>query len=274
VGVGVFFLLLKLHMADTNEMLLVVREGPITTIRFNRPQRYNSFIREMALDLQQEIKSCSTNGTRCLVITGEGKAFSAGQDLNEVTDPNGPTMESIVENHYNPIIKGIRNLELPVIAAVNGAAAGAGANIALACDIVVAKQSSYFLQAFSHIGLIPDSGGTYHLPRLIGFQRASALMMLGEKVSATDAELMGMIYKAIPDEEWDTYVSSLAHKLADMPTRGFALTKQALNKSLINDLDQQLDVEKKLQTLAGKTEDYHEGVKAFLEKRKANFTGK
>ena len=261
-------------MTDTNEMLLVVREGPITTIRLNRPQRYNSFIREMALDLQQEIKSCSTNGTRCLVITGEGKAFSAGHDLNEVTDPNGPSMESIVEDHYNPIIKGIRNLELPVIAAVNGAAAGAGANIALACDIVVAKKSSYFLQAFSHIGLIPDSGGTYHLPRLIGFQRASALMMLGEKVSATDAEMMGMIYKAIPDEEWETYISNLAHKLAEMPTRGFALTKQALNKSLVNDLDQQLDVEKKLQTLAGKTEDYHEGVKAFLEKRKANFTGK
>src|SRR4030095_4149915 len=253
------------------KMLITERTGSVTTIKLNRPQRYNSFIREMALNLQQERKACSTNGTRCLVITGEGKAFSAGQDLNEVTDPEGPTMESIVEDHYNPIIKGIRNLELPVIAAVNGAAAGAGANIALACDIVVAKKSSYFLQAFSHIGLIPDSGGTFHLPRLIGFQRASALMMLGEKVSATDAELMGMIYKAIPDEEWDDYISTLAHKLADMPTRGFALTKQALNKSLINDLDQQLEIEKKLQTLAGKTEDYHEGVKAFLEKRKANF---
>ncbi|MEP6795142.1 MAG: enoyl-CoA hydratase-related protein, partial [Saprospiraceae bacterium] len=177
-------------------------------------------------------------------------------------------------DHYNPIIKRIRNLEMPVIAAVNGAAAGAGANIALACDIVVAKTSAYFLQAFSHIGLIPDSGGTYHLPRLIGFQRASALMMLGEKVFAPDAELMGMIYKAIPDEDWDEYIPTLAQRLAAMPTRGLALTKMALNMSLSSNLDQQLSTEEELQTTAGQTEDYNEGVKAFLEKRKAIFKGK
>ena len=210
-------------MSDTNDKLIMVRVGDVTTIKFNRPQRFNSFIREMALDFQEKIEACSKDGTRCLVITGEGKAFSAGQDLNEASDPNGPSMQQIVSEHYNPIIKAIRDLKMPVIAAVNGPAAGAGANIALACDIVVAKTSAYFLQAFSHIGLIPDSGGTYHLPRLIGFQRASSLMMLGEKVPAADAAAMGMIYKAIPDEEWDEYVRNLSHKLASMPTHGLAL---------------------------------------------------
>lgn len=261
-------------MTDTNDMILVTRDGDVTTITFNRPQRYNSFVREMALEFQQKLDTCAKDGTRCLVITGEGKAFSAGQDLNEVTDPEGPELQRIVADHYNPIIKRIRNLEMPVIAAVNGAAAGAGANIALACDIVVAKTSAYFLQAFSHIGLIPDSGGTYHLPRLIGFQRASALMMLGEKVFAPDAELMGMIYKAIPDEDWDEYIPTLAQRLAAMPTRGLALTKMALNMSLSSNLDQQLSTEEELQTTAGQTEDYNEGVKAFLEKRKAIFKGK
>ena len=257
-----------------NEMLIVERNGPITTIRFNRPQRFNCFVRDMALEFQKKLAACSTDGTRCLVITGEGKAFSAGQDLNEVVDPEGPELQRIVADHYNPIIRAIRNLELPVIAAVNGAAAGAGANIALACDIVVAKKSSYFLQAFSHIGLIPDSGGTFHLPRLIGFQRASAQMMLGEKIPAPDAEAMGMIYKAIPDEDWDEYIPALALKLAQMPTRGLALTKMALNMSLDNSLTQQLDTEEELQTAAGQTEDYAEGVKAFLEKRKPIFKGK
>ncbi|MBL0008653.1 MAG: enoyl-CoA hydratase/isomerase family protein [Saprospiraceae bacterium] len=254
--------------------LICTRDGDVTTIRLNRPDRYNSFNREMAIGLQQLLDQCAENGTRCLVLTGEGKAFCAGQDLNEVTDPNGPALQSIVAEHYNPIITRLRDLELPIIAAVNGAAAGAGANIALACDIVIAKESSYFLQAFSHIGLIPDSGGTYHLPRLIGFQRASALMMLGEKVAAKDAEAMGMIYKAVPDAEWDEYVVKLSQRLAAMPTRGLALTKRALNATFENNLADQLDMEEKIQTTAGKTADYHEGVSAFLEKRKANFTGK
>ena len=254
--------------------LIHTKEGAVTYIRFNRPERFNSFNREMALGLQSLLDQCAADGTRCIVITGEGKAFSAGQDLNEVTDPNGPAMQSIVAEHYNPIITRLRDLEIPVIAAVNGPAAGAGANIALACDIVVAKETAYFLQAFSHIGLIPDSGGTYHLPRLIGFQRASALMMLGEKVGAKDAESMGMIYKAVPESEWDAYVKTLGERVANMPTRGLALTKRALNASLENDLAAQLDVEEKIQTAAGKTADYTEGVNAFLEKRKANFTGK
>ncbi|HUR29915.1 MAG TPA: enoyl-CoA hydratase-related protein [Saprospiraceae bacterium] len=261
-------------MADAEEMLILQRDGDVTTIRFNRPQRFNSFIREMALQFQEVLDACISDGTRCIVITGEGKAFCAGQDLNEVTDPNGPELQSIVADHYNPIILRLRNIHIPVIAAVNGAAAGAGANIALACDIVIAKSSSYFLQAFSHIGLIPDSGGTYHLPRLIGFQRASALMMLGEKVPAADAEAMGMIYKMIPDEQWDNYVIELSRKVAAMPTKGLALTKKALNMSLINNLAIQLDVEEQLQTEAGLTEDYDEGVRAFLEKRKPVFKGR
>ncbi len=253
--------------------LIRTKEGAITTIKLNRPERYNSFIQEMAFAFHAMLDECKTDGTRCLVITGEGKAFSAGQDLNEVTDPKGPELQKIVADHYNPIIQKIRNLDLPVIAAVNGIAAGAGANIALACDIVIAKESSYFLQAFSHIGLIPDSGGTYHLPRLIGFQRASALMMLGEKVSASEAENMGMIYKAVPDEAWDEYVVKISQRVAAMPTRGLALTKHALNASLTNSLTEQLMVEERLQIEAGQTSDYAEGVKAFLEKRKANFTG-
>lgn len=256
-----------------NPTLLIHRDGPITTIRLNRPQRFNSFNREMALALQEALRSCAEDGTRCLVLTGEGKAFCAGQDLNEVTDPDGPPLQQIVSDHYNPIIGLLRDLPLPVIAAVNGPAAGAGANIALACDIVIARESAYFLQAFAHIGLIPDSGGTYHLPRLIGFQRASALMMLGEKVGAREAEAMGMIYKAIPDEEWESTAEALARQLGHMPTRGLALTKRALNASLSNTLTEQLETEEHLQTTAGKTADYAEGVRAFLEKRKANFIG-
>lgn len=262
---------MSLNATDT---LIRHRDGAVTTITLNRPDRYNSFNREMALSMQKMLDACAEDGTRCLVITGAGKAFSAGQDLNEVTDPNGPEMQRIVAEHYNPIIMRLRDLPLPVIAAINGPAAGAGANIALACDIVIAKESSYLLQAFSHIGLIPDSGGTYHLPRLIGLQRAGALMMLGEKVPAKEAEAMGMIYKAIPDNEWDAFVPALASRLAAMPTRGLALTKQALNASLDNSLEAQLDVEEKIQTAAGRTHDYQEGVQAFLEKRKPLFTGK
>ncbi len=260
-------------MSESQDMLLIHREASITTIRLNRPQRFNSFVREMALQLQDVLDECVTDGTRCIVITGEGKAFSAGQDLNEVTDPNGPRLQSIVADHYNPIITRLRNIPVPVIAAVNGAAAGAGANIALACDIVVAKSSAYFLQAFAHIGLIPDSGGTFHLPRLIGFQRASALMMLGDKVFAKEAESMGMIYKCIDEAEWDGYISELASRVASMPTLGLALTKKALNMSLVNNLVVQLDREEELQAEAARTHDYAEGVQAFLEKRKANFTG-
>lgn len=246
----------------------------ILTIRLNRPEVFNSFNREMALALQADLEQATDDkDVRCIILTGKGKAFSAGQDLNEVVDPDGPEMRDIVSNHYNPIIGLLRGIEKPVIAAVNGVAAGAGANIALACDIVVAKSSAAFIQAFSKIGLIPDSGGTFVLPRLIGLQRASAITMLAEKITAEEAVAMGMIYKSVPDDDFDAYVQELATKLAQMPTRGLGLTKRALNASMHNDLQSQLALEEELQFMAGNTADYHEGVSAFLEKRKPVFKG-
>ena len=208
------------------------------------------------------------------MITGSGKAFCAGQDLQEATDPNGPPLSKIVSEHYNPIITRIRNIPKPIIAAVNGVAAGAGANIALACDIVLATESASFIQAFSKIGLIPDSGGTYTLPRLIGLQRATALMMLGEKVSATEAQQMGMIYKVYPDVLFNDEVLKIAQQLAKMPTYGLALTKTALNQTFAHTLEDQLELEDKLQTMAGNSDDYREGTSAFLEKRLPIFSGK
>lgn len=251
-------------------------ENNTAFIALNRPEVFNSFNREMALQLQETLTKCNTNNdVRAIVITGNGKAFCAGQDLKEVTDPSmNPGFKAILDEHYNPIIKLIRAVNKPIIAAVNGVAAGAGANIALACDIVVADEKASFIQAFSKIGLIPDSAGTFFLPRLIGFQKASALMMLGDKVSATEAEQLGMIYKVIPSEDFETQVTKLAHHLAAMPTKGLVLTKQALNKSFTNSLEDQLILESKLQIEASSSEDYQEGVNAFIEKRKPEFKGR
>lgn len=250
-----------------------IKDG-VAILRLNRPKVFNSFNKEMALALQNELDAAEENDNiRAIYIIGEGKAFCAGQDLQEVTDPNGPELTSIVKEHYNPIIERIRNIEKPIIGAVNGVAAGAGANIALACDICVATESASFIQAFSKIGLIPDSGGTFFLPRLIGFQKASALMMLGDKVTAKEAEELNMIYKVYSDETFEEESLKIALKLAKMPTRGIGLTKRALNVSLISDLTTQLQTEEELQTIAGKTHDYNEGVAAFLDKRKPEFKG-
>ncbi len=249
-------------------------ENSIAYITLNRPEKFNAFNREMALLLQEKLDECESNKEiRCVFISGAGKAFSAGQDLAEVTDPNGPGMERILAEHYNPIITKIRNLNKPVVAAVNGVAAGAGANIALCCDVVIATQSASFIQAFSKIGLIPDSGGTFFLPRLIGFQKASALMMLGDKISAEEAERIGMIYKFFPDEGFLTEAEKIATMLATLPTKGLAYTKKALNKSLEQNLEQQLQTEDEYQQKAALTKDFKEGVAAFLEKRKPNFKG-
>ena len=248
-------------------------KNAIGFITLNRPDKYNAFNREMALLLQEKLEACKSKDIRCVYITGAGKAFSSGQDLEEVVDPNGPDITRILSEHYNPIIRQIRKLEKPVIAAVNGVAAGAGANIAFCCDIVVASQSASFLQAFSKIGLIPDSGGTYILPRLIGWQKASALMMLGEKIPAQDAERMGMIYKVFDDNSFADESLKIADTLASMPTRGLALTKQLLDISLDNDYEEQLHDEEIFQERAGGTLDYKEGVQAFLQKRKPNFRG-
>jgi 2-(1,2-epoxy-1,2-dihydrophenyl)acetyl-CoA isomerase len=255
------------------DSILLDVEGGIARITLNRPEKYNAFNREMALLLQERLDECQDSSIRCVYITGAGRAFSAGQDLDEVVDPDGPDITAILAEHYNPIVRRIRRLEKPVVAAVNGVAAGAGANIALCCDIVVAARSASFIQAFSKIGLIPDSGGTYFLPRLIGFQKASALFMLGDKVSAEEAERFGMCYKVFDDAAFGEESWKLAQTLAAMPTRGLALTKYALNNSMNNHLDEQLHDEELLQEKAGSTYDYKEGVAAFLEKRAPLFKG-
>jgi 2-(1,2-epoxy-1,2-dihydrophenyl)acetyl-CoA isomerase len=246
----------------------------VLIIALNRPDKFNSFNREMALELQNELDQAESNDTvRSIVLTGTGKAFCAGQDLSEAIDPNGPGIEKIVREHYNPIILKLRKIEKPIIAAVNGVAAGAGANIALACDIVVATQSASFIQAFSKIGLVPDSGGTFFLPRLVGFQNAAALMMLGDKVSSTDAQSMGMIYKVFSDETFMDEVLKLADTLSKMPTKAIGYTKRLLNESMTNNLQEQLIQEGSLQVEAANSYDYKEGVSAFLEKRKPEFKG-
>ena len=242
-------------------------------ITLNRPEKLNSFNREMALLMQEKLDECKSKHVRCVYITGAGKGFSAGQDLSEVTEPGAPGFEVILSEHYNPIIARIRRLEKPVVAAINGVAAGAGANIAFCCDVIVAAHSASFLQAFSKIGLVPDSSGTYFLPRLIGWQKASALMMLGEKIPAEEAERIGMIYKVFPDENFTEAAQNIAKQLAQMPTKGLAYTKFLLGNSLIAHLDDQMQDEDIFQQRAAQTEDYKEGVKAFMEKRKPNFRG-
>jgi 2-(1,2-epoxy-1,2-dihydrophenyl)acetyl-CoA isomerase len=247
----------------------------IAFIALNRPEKFNSFNREMALQLQEVLDQCAEDDTvRAIAITGNGKAFCAGQDITELVGDDAIGIDKILSEHYNPIVRRIRTLHKPVIAAVNGVAAGAGANIALACDIVVAAASASFIQAFSKIGLIPDSGGTFTLPRLIGFQKASAIMMLGDKISATEAERMGMIYKVFPDESFSEESYKIVVTIAQMPTAALALTKQALNQSISNNLEEQLSLEDELQRKAAASNDYHEGINAFLEKRPAIFTGK
>lgn len=264
------------HLQGMSEQsILTQKNGSVFTIRLNRPDKFNSFNRPMALELQAALDTAATDDEiRAVLLTGEGKAFCAGQDLSEAIDPDGPGIEKIVSEHYNPIILKIRQLEKPVVCAVNGVAAGAGANIALACDIVIAASTANFIQAFSKIGLVPDSGGTFFLPRLIGFQRASALMMLGDKVNAADAVQMGMIYKAVEDAALQETALQLATTLAAMPTKGIGLTKRLLNESMTNSLEQQLAREGDEQVTAAQTYDYSEGVNAFLEKRKPEFKGR
>lgn len=250
----------------------------VLEIILNRPDKLNSFNMDMGQELQLALQEAKNNSeVRCIMLTGAGRAFCAGQDLQEVVDlaKNGNgNLSDVVYKTYNPIIKHILNLNKPVICAVNGTAAGAGANIALACDIVIAGNSAKFIQSFSNIGLIPDSGGTYILPRLIGLARAKELMLTGRPVSAQEAQSIGMIFKCVEDEILKTEAINLCEKLAKMPTYGMALTKEALNAGFYNNLDNQLELEARLQEKAGVSHDYNEGVNAFLEKRKPVFKGK
>ncbi len=255
-------------------------KNAVAYITLNRPEKFNSFNREMALLMQAKLdEAASLHEVRAVYITGAGKAFCAGQDISELAPSQPPpkgeeiTIAKILGEHYNPIVKRIRNMPKPVVAAVNGVAAGAGANMALCCDVVVAAGSAAFIQAFSKIGLIPDSGGTYTLPRLIGWQKASALMMTGDKVNAAEAEKMGMIYKVFDDDVFEAESKKIVQTLSQMPTKGLAYTKYALNQSFFNVWDEQLTIEDKYQQKAARTADYKEGINAFLEKRSPEFTG-
>lgn len=254
--------------------IITEKIGKVALLKLNRPEKFNSFNREMALALQAALDDAAADKSiRSILLTGNGKGFCAGQDLSELTGEKPIGIDKILSEHYNPIVKRIRKLEKPVVAAVNGVAAGAGANIALCCDVVLASANASFIQVFCKIGLIPDSGGTYFLPRLIGWQKASALMMMGDKISAQEAEKIGMIYKVLPTESFMEDAMKMAEELALLPTRGLALTKMALNKSMYQNWEQQLSTEDELQQIAAKTSDYHEGVSAFLEKRTPVFKG-
>jgi len=254
-----------------------ITEG-VAVLTLNRPDRMNSFNTEMHGEVRDALKQVKKDDSvRCLLITGNGRGFCAGQDLSDRNvDPNAdmPNLGESIEKNYNPLIRTLQGLEMPVICGVNGVAAGAGANIAFACDIVLAARSASFIQAFCKIGLVPDSGGTWTLPRLVGHARAMALSMLGDKISAEQAQSWGMIWQVVDDEQLKDEALSLAKRLATQPTKGLALIKRAIQSSWNNSFDEQLDLERDLQTLAGRTEDYREGVKAFMEKRQPDFKGK
>ena len=256
--------------------ILFTKKNGVAKITLNRPEAFNSVNDSMGKQWLSALDLCKEDSEiRVLVITGTGKAFCAGQDLKEVTDPElNPGFKVLLEERYSPIVKKITELEKPVIAAVNGVAAGAGAHLALSCDIILASSIASFIQAFSAIGLVPDSAGTYNLPRLVGRARAMAYCMLGDKISAEEAERIGMIYKMFDAENLEEETNKIANRMAGMATHGLALTKRAINASMHNTFDEQLGLETELQIEAANTEDYREGVAAFVEKRKPVFLGK
>lgn len=260
-------------MSDT---VIFELDAQVARIALNRPAQLNAFNEEMHLAVQAALKKLPASGARVLVLTGSGRGFCAGQDLgdrNVVPGKQMPDLGNSLEKFYNPIIRGLRELEFPVICALNGVAAGAGANLALACDIVIAARSASFIQSFCKLGLVPDSGGSYQLPRLLGNARAMGLAMLGDKLSAERAKEWGLIWDCVDDDALTDTVNKLASHLATQPTKGLAKIKQAIYAAGTNSLDQQLDLERDLQRLAGRSADYREGVHAFMEKRPPKFSG-
>ncbi len=261
-----------------NEGILVTMNDGLCSITLNRPDRLNAFTAVMLNRFNATLEDAAADErVRAVYLTGAGRGFCAGQDLNDRAVAPGdaaPDLGESLENRYNPAIRLIRSMSKPVVVAVNGVAAGAGANLALAGDIVFAAESAKFIQSFARIGLVPDSGGTYFLPRKVGTARALGLSLLGEPLSATDAAAWGLIWKVVADDELQSEAGAVARRLASGPTAGYAKTKQAINASGDNTLDAQLDLERDLQRAAGRSHDYREGVAAFLAKRDARFEGR